>query len=67
MTQIEFPPYHGPKSPLDLVAIEIVFGRLFEAFQCTSQAASVGSSTDGDTQPPKKKRVLMLKSILAPR
>jgi hypothetical protein len=32
MTQIELPPYRGPKSPLDLVAIEIIFGRLFEAF-----------------------------------
>jgi hypothetical protein len=32
MTQIELPPYHGPWSPLDLVAIEIISGRLFEAF-----------------------------------
>jgi hypothetical protein len=28
----ELPPYHGPRSPLDLVAVEFVFGRLFEAF-----------------------------------
>jgi hypothetical protein len=26
------PPYHGPQSPLDLVAIGHMFGRLFEAF-----------------------------------
>jgi hypothetical protein len=32
MTQIELPPYHGPRSPLDLVAVEIIFGHLFEAF-----------------------------------
>jgi hypothetical protein len=32
MTQIELPPYHVPLNPLDLVAIEIIFGRLFEAF-----------------------------------
>jgi hypothetical protein len=32
MTQIELPSYHGPRSPLDLVAIEIIFGHLFEAF-----------------------------------
>jgi hypothetical protein len=32
MTQIELPPYRGPTSPLDLVAIEIVFVHLFEAF-----------------------------------
>jgi hypothetical protein len=32
MTHIELPPYHGTQSPLSLVAIEIIFGRLFEAF-----------------------------------
>jgi hypothetical protein len=32
MTQIELPSYRGPRSPLNLVAIEIIFGRLFEAF-----------------------------------
>jgi hypothetical protein len=36
MTQIELPPYCGPKNHLDLVAIEIIFGHLFEAFRCTS-------------------------------
>jgi hypothetical protein len=36
MTHIELPPYHGPKSPMDLVTIEIIFGHLFEAFQRTS-------------------------------
>jgi hypothetical protein len=67
MTQIDLPPYHGPQSPLDLVAIEIIFGRLFEAFRRTSQAAGTGSSAGGNTQPPKKKCALMLKSILTPR
>jgi hypothetical protein len=33
MTQVELPPYRGPHSPLDLVAIEFIFGRIFEAFQ----------------------------------
>jgi hypothetical protein len=32
MTQIEIPLYCGPRSPLDLVAVEIIFGRLFVAF-----------------------------------
>jgi hypothetical protein len=32
MTQIEIPPYRRPRSPLDLVAIEIIFGHLFQAF-----------------------------------
>jgi hypothetical protein len=29
---IELPSYYGPQSPLDLVAVEHTFGRLFEAF-----------------------------------
>jgi hypothetical protein len=28
----ELPPYRGPRSPLDLVAVEFVFGYQFEAF-----------------------------------
>jgi hypothetical protein len=28
MTQIELSPYHGPRSSLDLVAVEIIFGHL---------------------------------------
>jgi hypothetical protein len=32
ITQIELPPYHEPRSPLDLVALEIVFNCIFEAF-----------------------------------
>jgi hypothetical protein len=29
---IDLPPYHGPRSPLDIIAVEHLFGRLFEAF-----------------------------------
>jgi hypothetical protein len=29
MTQIELPLYRGPRSPLDLVVVEIIFGHLF--------------------------------------
>jgi hypothetical protein len=29
---IEVPPYRGHRSPLDIVIIEHIFGRLFEAF-----------------------------------
>jgi hypothetical protein len=32
MNQVEFPPFRGPSSPLDLVAIKIIFGHIFEAF-----------------------------------
>jgi hypothetical protein len=30
---IELPPYHGPRSPLDIVVVEHLFWRLFEAFR----------------------------------
>jgi hypothetical protein len=33
MTQVELPPYHGPHSPLELVAIDFIFECMFEAFQ----------------------------------
>jgi hypothetical protein len=29
MTEVELPPYRGPRCPLDSVAIEIIFGRIF--------------------------------------
>jgi hypothetical protein len=67
MTQIYLPPYRGPQSPLDLVAIEIIFGRLFEACRHTSQAASTKTSIGDDTRPPKKTHAPMLKTILTPR
>jgi hypothetical protein len=50
-----------------LVDVEIIFGRLFEAFQHASQAAGVGTSARGAAQPVKKTRGSPLKSILRPR
>jgi hypothetical protein len=47
MTQIELPLYHGSRSPLDLVAVEIIFGCFFEAFQHASQAVGAGTSVRG--------------------
>jgi hypothetical protein len=67
MTQIELPLYHGPRSPLNLVAIEIIFGRLFEAFRHVSQAAGTGTSVGGAAQRMKKTHVPPLKSVLALR
>jgi hypothetical protein len=32
MTQIELPPYRRPRSSLDLVAVDIIFGCLFKGF-----------------------------------
>jgi hypothetical protein len=66
MTHIELLPYHEPQSPLDLVAIEIIFGRLFEAFRHTSQAVGIGTLAGDDIQPQKKMRQPSLKKILVP-
>jgi hypothetical protein len=38
ITQIELPPYRGPRSLPDLVPSEIIFGHLFEAFRRMLQA-----------------------------
>jgi hypothetical protein len=48
---IELPPYHGPQSPLGLVAVDHIFGCLFKAFRLASQAARTGTSTSEDVQP----------------
>jgi hypothetical protein len=32
MTQIELPPYRGPRSPLNLVVVEIIFVHTFDVF-----------------------------------
>jgi hypothetical protein len=56
MTQIVLPPYRGPQSTLDLVVIEIIFGRLFEAFRHASQAVGARISARGGAQPTKKTR-----------
>jgi hypothetical protein len=49
LTQIELPSYRRLRSPLDLDAIEIIFGQLFEVFRHASHAAGVGSSARGAT------------------
>jgi hypothetical protein len=67
ITQIELPPYHGPHSPLDLVAIEIIFWRLFEVFRHTSQAIAAGDATDGSNRSPKKTCQSSLRKLLVPR
>jgi hypothetical protein len=66
MTQIEIPLYCGPRSPLDLVAVEIIFGRLFVAFWHTSQATETGASTGDGAQPSKRTRAPSMKSMLVP-
>jgi hypothetical protein len=50
----EFLPHHVPQSPMDLVAVKLVFERLFEAFQCPCQAARIDTSAGADAQPGKR-------------
>jgi hypothetical protein len=64
---IELPPYRGPRSPLDLVVVEHIFGRLFEAFWHVSQAARTDTSIGDDAQPSKRARVPLLRRILVPK
>jgi hypothetical protein len=67
MIQIEHAPHHGPQNPLDSVAVEIIFGHLFEAFQHASQAVRTGTSPNDGTLPVKKTHALPLKRMLAPK
>jgi hypothetical protein len=64
---IELPPYHGPQSPLDIVIIEHLFGRLFDDFRHISQAARTDAPTGDDAQPSKSARALSLKGLLVPK
>jgi hypothetical protein len=67
MIQIELPPCRIPCSLQDLVAIEINFGCLFEAFRCISQATGIGTLARDDIPPRKKLRQPPLKKILVLR
>jgi hypothetical protein len=71
MYQVELPPYYEPRSPFDLVAFEIVFGRMFEAIHLMLEAkpADVGASPTDDDKPPLKRnrRVPLAKKTSTPR
>jgi hypothetical protein len=62
----ELPSYHGSRSRLNLVSVNLAFGRLFEAFQHISQAVRTDATTGADTQPAKKTRAPSMRRILAP-
>jgi hypothetical protein len=64
---IELPPYRRPRNPLDLVVIEHIFGRLFEAFRLASQATRTGTSAGEDAQPSKRSQALSLKRMILPK
>jgi hypothetical protein len=67
MSQVELPPYHGPRSPLDLVAIKIIFGRIFEAFRQVSQVASAGVAAIEVDKPMKRAGHLPIRKALVTR
>jgi hypothetical protein len=52
---------------LDLVAIEHIFGRLFEAFRHVSQAGRTGTSAGDDAQPSKRARAPPLERMIVPK
>jgi hypothetical protein len=71
VTQIELPPYHGPWSLLDLVASDVVFGRIFEAFRLMSQAkvdvVAIAPAGDDNLLRKRTLRVPLMKKIMAPK
>jgi hypothetical protein len=63
----ELPFYHWSRNRLNLVSVNLAFGRLFEAFQHISQAIGTDATVGADTQPAKKTRAPSMRRILAPR
>jgi hypothetical protein len=63
----ELPSYHGSRNRLNLVAVNLAFRRLFEAFQHVSQAIRTDTMAGADTQPAKKPRAPSMRRILAPK
>jgi hypothetical protein len=62
---IELRSYHGSRNRLNLVSVNLAFGRLFEAFQHISQAIRTDATAGADTQPAKKPRATSMRRILA--
>jgi hypothetical protein len=61
------PSYHGSRNRLNLVSVNLAFGRLFESFQHISQAIRTDATAGADTQPAKKPRASSMRRILAPK
>jgi hypothetical protein len=59
--------HHAPHCSLDLVAIKLIFGCLFEALQRLTQAARIDTSVGADTQPAKRLQAPPMRRMLAPR
>jgi hypothetical protein len=68
VTQIEIPPYRRPHIPLDLVATEIIFGRIFEVFQYITQVdVATGDPADDNDRPQKRSHQPSLRKVFVPR
>jgi hypothetical protein len=63
----ELPFYHLSRNRSNLVSVNLVFGRLFEAFQHISRAIGTDATAGADIQPAKKTRAPSMRRILAPR
>jgi hypothetical protein len=63
----ELPFYHRSRNRLNLVSVNLAFGRLFEAFQHISQAMRTDATAGADTQPAKKSQAPSMRRILAPK
>jgi hypothetical protein len=63
----ELPSYHGAHNRLNLVSVNLAFGRLFEAFQHIFQAIRTDATAGADIQPAKKPRAPSMRRILAPK
>jgi hypothetical protein len=59
--------YHWSRNRSNLVLVNLVFRRLFEAFQHISQAIGIDATAGADTQPAKKTRAPSMRRILTPR
>jgi hypothetical protein len=63
----ELPFYHSSRNRSNLVLVNLVFGRLFDAFQHISQAIGTDATAGADIQPAKKTQAPSMRRILAPR
>jgi hypothetical protein len=63
----ELTSYHSSRNRSNLVSVNLVFGRLFEAFQHISQAIGTDATAGADIQPAKKTQAPSMRRILATR
>jgi hypothetical protein len=60
-------PHRVPCCSPSLVTVKLVFGCLFEALQCPTQAAKIDTSVGADIQPARRLQAPSIRKMLAPR